>query len=194
MNVFRINDIGRLKDGIREEFSGVKSEHKFGVFSRFPGILDELEEAVLNVVDDCSCICPVIPEVAPKPSCVHKWRDCDYWYMEYAADVSTFRYKIFEPYVCIYCKERNDKQLQNGEEPITSERSANDIIQEFFEKFPALCHRAIVEDAVNDMIMVDREHLQMVDVLHGNAPIDDKITLRLTQGGKYERKRTGEDS
>lgn len=34
------------------------------------------------------------------------------------------------------------------------------------------------EYAVNDMIMVDREHLRMVDILRGNAPVDSKIVLK----------------
>ena len=179
MNELRITDINVLKLDIIRDFEAVKQRHKPGMFSKWPGILDGLLRDVLREVDCYTeAYSPVQPTPKKPPPCEHKWRDCEFWYMEFRADDSMFDYKIFEPYVCIYCKKRDDKLLQKGVELISPERSADDIIREFYDRFPALRPRAVVEDAVNDMIMVDREHLRMVDILHGNAPVDTKIILK----------------
>ena len=179
MDELRISEINALKTDIIRDFEAVKQRHKPGVFSKWPGILDGLLRDVLREVD-CyiEAYSPVQPTPKKPPPCEHKWRDCEFWYMEFRADDSMLGYKIFEPYVCIYCKKRDDKLLQKGVELISPERSADDIIREFYDRFPALRPRAVVEDAVNDMIMVDREHLRIVDILHGNAPIDSKIVLK----------------
>lgn len=179
MPELRISEINAMKSAIRQDFEAVIKQHKPGIFSKWPGILDGLLRDVLREVDCYTeAYSPVRQEPPKPPPCAHKWRDCEYWYMEYEWNASVFKYKIFEPYVCIYCKRRDDKALESGTEPITSSRSADDIIQWLYDRFPAIRPRAVVEDAVNDMIMVDREHLRMVDILHGNAPIDSKIVLK----------------
>lgn len=180
MPELRISEINAMKSAIRQDFEAVIKQHKPGIFSKWPGILDGLLRDVLREVDTYTTeiYSPVRQEPSTPPPCEHKWRDCEFWYMEFRADDSMFDYKIFEPYVCIYCKKRDDKLLQKGVELISPKRSADDIIREFYDRFPALRPRAVVEDAVNDMIMVDREHLRMVDILHGNAPIDSKIVLK----------------
>ena len=179
MDELRISEINALKTDIIRDFDAVKQRHKPGVFSKWPGILDGLLRDVLGEVDCYTEVYSPVRQEPPKPPpCAHKWRDCEYWYMEFKADDSVFDYKILEPYICIYCKKREDKALQKGTEIITKSRSADDIIRELYDKFPALRPRAVVADAVNDMLMVDREHLRMVDILHGNAPIDSKIVLK----------------
>jgi hypothetical protein len=179
MPELRISEINAMKSAIRQDFEAVIKQHKPSIFSKWPGILDELLGDVLREVDTYTVVYSTLRQEPHKPPpCEHKWRDCEFWYMEFQADDSMFAYKIFEPYICIYCKKREDKLLQKGVELISPERSADDIIREFYDKFPALRPRAVVEDAVNDIIMVDREHLRMVDILHGNAPIDTKIILK----------------
>jgi len=131
--------------------------------------------AMYTYVDNCEVV-----KVEPPP-CQHKWRDCEYWYLEYKASNEGFTYKIFEPYYCIHCGERNDIMLESGKELITQERPVEKLISEFLALYPQLRPRAVVEDIVNDAIKVDREYLKIYDRLHGdkcNAE-EQKIILKL---------------
>ena len=53
----------------------------------------------------------IIIQELPK-ECSHKWRDFP-WYMEYDYDTNTGSLKvgIYEPYVCIHCKKRENVTL-----------------------------------------------------------------------------------
>ena len=122
-------------------------------------------------------------EIKPPP-CQHKWRDCEYWYLEYEASNDGFTYKIFEPYYCVHCGERSDIMLESGKELITQERPVEKLISEFLALYPQLKPRAVVEDIVNDAIKVDREYLKIYDKLHGDKcdAEERKIVLKLNNG------------
>lgn len=110
--------------------------------------------------------------VSPLKKCQHKFQDFP-WYIEgeESNGISTgaqwYRLTIKEPYVCIYCGERQDKILWeitrygNHKEAVESLDSIN---KEFKDRIK---HRAIIEDMINDMKLVDPQYLQYYHMLQG---------------------------
>ena len=114
-------------------------------------------------------VAAVVPTEAPK--CSHKYQDFP-WYIEGTSnrdvyDRLYYTVKIIEPYVCIYCGARENKVLWNIQR-YGSEKEGQDIVNELREKFKDhVRHRAEVEDMINDMNMVDVEHLKYYHLLAG---------------------------
>ena len=112
------------------------------------------------------------PPLSPPKKCVHKFQDFP-WYIEgeESNGISTgaqwYRLTIKEPYVCIYCGERQDKILWeitrygNHKEAVQT----LDVVTEQFKD--RIKHRAIVEDMINDMKLVDPQYLQYYHMLQG---------------------------
>lgn len=111
--------------------------------------------------------------------CNHKYQDFP-WYIDASSGGNPngrqyYRIKIFEPYVCIYCGKRIDKELWNISR-YGSEREGDRIIDDLKEKFKGhIRHQAEVEDMINDMQLVDVEHLKYYHMLTGT---DDPSTSR----------------
>lgn len=118
-----------------------------------------------------------IEQVTPPKAkeCDHKYRDFP-WYIESKFTRSTTYYgarfdyniKIMEPYVCIHCKKRKDVLLQ--------EFSASGVSYETYENtFNQICNRykdhlkdkAVIEDMINDMQLVDQEYLKWYRIVKG---------------------------
>lgn len=103
-----------------------------------------------------------------KPSlkhCNHKWKDFK-WYIEatYYSCNNSFNIKIIEPYVCIYCKERKNVILKEHNSERCNQREANNIYNDWAKRYSGnLEDRAIIEDKINDMTLVDREYLELYD-------------------------------
>lgn len=122
---------------------------------------------------------PVSP---PPKKCNHKFQDFP-WYVEgeehgsnvYGFD-NWYHLTIKEPYVCIYCGERQDKVLWE----ITrygSHKEAVQALDDISEKFKDhIRHRAEIEDMINDMQLVDPQYLQYYHMLQGTK---DPSTSRL---------------
>lgn len=102
----------------------------------------------------------------PSPKhCAHKWKDFK-WYIEatYYSSDNSFNIKIIEPYVCIYCKERKNVILKEHNSVCCTEREANNIYNNWEKRYSGnLEDRAIIEDKINDMTLVDREYLELYD-------------------------------
>lgn len=102
-----------------------------------------------------------------KIPCKHKYRDFP-WYIKGIYDVNYHEYEIYikEPYVCVWCGERQDKVLQHIERRGTEEDCQNDI--EIFEKEYEgyIMSRAIIEDMINDMQLVDRDYLRALAIVN----------------------------
>ena len=101
----------------------------------------------------------------PSPKhCNHKWKDFK-WDIEatyYYSSDNSFNIKIIEPYVCIYCKERKNVILKEYNSACCTEREANNIYNNWEKRYSGnLEDRAIIEDKINDMILVDREYLEL---------------------------------
>ncbi len=67
------------------------------------------------------------------PPCRHRWKDFP-WYInaEYFSGVDRFEFRVYEPYVCIYCKERQDKLIFEFISSI-SKKEADKYIEDFEE-------------------------------------------------------------
>lgn len=105
--------------------------------------------------------------------CNHKFRDFN-WYMLYNYELETNKYeiKIYEPYVCILCKHREDKLLERitgfGSKELDKKRD------EMFHIYPKLKGISEVQDEINDMLMVDPYYLDAYYKLHPEMrPADD---------------------
>ena len=77
----------------------------------------------------------------------------------------TASYKIYEPYVCITCGQRQDKLLER-QDCINIDREGRekmfaDVQRQYAQYLQPI---AVVEDMINDVLLVkDRAHLEMVE-------------------------------
>lgn len=106
-------------------------------------------------------------EIYKPKTCQHKWRDFP-WFIEYGRRVNGYSYKyfvtVYEPYVCIYCKERKNVPLENFESSnYTSIETEKRRFENEYKDY--IKPRAVVEDMINDMQLVDRQWLKIVDKL-----------------------------
>lgn len=122
-----------------------------------------------------------------KPSaCNHKWKDFP-WYDVYGFDRSTGKYffMIMEPYVCIKCKKRQDKQLLKITTDSLEER--NRTLSEYKQKYKdKMLDLVEVEDMVQNEILVDREYLKLLEQFEN--PADRFSGLDLFDGKQEEKK------
>ena len=122
-----------------------------------------------------------IVEIQDKPpKCQHKYKDYD-WYLEYEVpnNKNIFKYRIFEPYVCLLCGDRKDVKLEEGIIPL-NERSYYDILETMRNSYPKIRSRADIEDEIQDDIHVDKEYLKWHEFLrNGGSVQDQKIELKL---------------
>lgn len=106
----------------------------------------------------------------PETLCNHKWKDFPP-YIEYSTDTMTVQ--IIEPYVCVYCKKRKDVFLINDSwknEHISLSRF-DQIVDGYYKTYKdIILPKGIVEDMVYDEMLVDRDHLRiMEDIRSGNG-------------------------
>lgn len=103
---------------------------------------------------------PVLTEPLP---CKHKYQDFP-WYlsMTYYSDSRRAFIRVYEPYVCIYCKKRINKCLEETEYGNVDyecvEALLNEKRKELGDKVKPQCE---IEDMVNDFQLVDREWLKL---------------------------------
>lgn len=104
----------------------------------------------------------------PARECEHHWLDFP-WYIHgnYDAPSKTQLTEIFEPYVCIHCKQRKDVLLLRQINSAQSFKEATDFYNDVLEEYEDhLEPRAIVEDKISDMQLVDRDYLKYYRMLH----------------------------
>ncbi|MBQ9613065.1 MAG: hypothetical protein IJV14_10865 [Lachnospiraceae bacterium] len=106
-----------------------------------------------------------------KPVCIHKWKDFPP-YLVYST--TNMLVQIIEPYVCVYCKERKDVYLLNEcwkGEGIYSYSHFQQVVKQYQDTYKDILRpRVIVEDMVHDEMLVDREHLRILeDIRSGNG-------------------------
>lgn len=106
------------------------------------------------------------PEIIEPPPCKHKWQDFP-WYTEYWWDDNgNYGIQIFEPYVCIYCKERKDIELLHEEYNNATAKGREKDIAEIEALYKDhLQPRAVVEDKIHDFQLVDRQWLEIAKAL-----------------------------
>lgn len=104
----------------------------------------------------------------PLPPCKHVWKDFP-WYIEgvYDLDYNAETITIYEPYVCVHCKERKDVILLKVNRYVENRKEGSKILGGYIDEFKSyLVSRPIVEDMINDFIYVDREKLELLENLY----------------------------
>ena len=97
-----------------------------------------------------------------KPAvCNHKWKDFP-WYALWGREDGRYYFKIFEPYVCIKCKERRDELLTRMNFEKSKDR--DEELKKLHEKYKGkILDLVEVEDMVKDEQLVDREYLKLLE-------------------------------
>lgn len=132
-------------------------------------------------------------QITTKTECEHKFQDFP-WYIESNIITGNYQnqnrltYRIIEPYVCIYCGKRQDVVLEQREISGYSKSSMQAILDKVQETYyERIKPKPIVEDMINDLKMVDVEHLKWYHYLAGtkdpstsrDSSINKKIKLKL---------------
>lgn len=104
-----------------------------------------------------------------KPAeCNHKWQDFQ-WILAASYNNRILRITIWEPYVCIYCKERKNVKIEDGYYENVTRKEAEDIVDDVKEKYQNYIEEeAIVEDKINDFQLVDRQWLEIAYALRNS--------------------------
>ena len=117
-------------------------------------------------------------------SCQHKFQDFP-WYIESNMSTGNYQiqnclvYKLIEPYVCIYCGERRDIILEQREIKGYSKSDMKKILDNLQETYSErIKPKPIIEDMINDLKLVDVEHLKWYHFLAGT---EDPSTSRPKQ-------------
>ena len=120
---------------------------------------------------------PVVSEPIP---CRHKWKDFK-WYIDvkrksemgYYTVMDCFTVDIYEPYVCVCCKERKDVKLSS--QTFLKVDAARKYFEDITKRYADhLGDKALIEDEINDMQLVDREYIEAYEKLlrmKNNPPI-----------------------
>lgn len=113
------------------------------------------------------------PEIPPIKNCDHKWTDIrdndgnELWYIDYGIENGTLKYKIVEPYICIHCKDRRDITLEEDTWIFHNFDQCIEKVEELYKQYPQIKARAVVEDAVNDFRLIDRDYLSIATTVMG---------------------------
>lgn len=119
------------------------------------------------------------PILINQSKCSHTWKDFP-WYMQsswtaYAnntlnpgiyTDIAKGRLvmSIFEPYICIHCKERKDIKLYESSHDNMTLGQASAYIRNEMEKFKDnIKPIPVVEDMIHDYVLVDQEKLKIAE-------------------------------
>lgn len=101
-----------------------------------------------------------------KGICAHKWKDFS-WYLatetQQKFGKKSYFLRVYEPYVCIHCKERHDELIFEREFS-----SANDLaicVETFQKKYSQIKPIIEVNDEIADFQFVDRHYLAIAGVL-----------------------------
>ena len=115
------------------------------------------------------------PPPSPPP-CNHKWKDFPWYINSTLFDNGKFLIEIIEPYVCIYCKKQKNIVLKKITRSNITRSGANEFICELEEKYKDyIKDKAIVNDMINDMILVDREYLRLYEEVVNNKRKDTDV-------------------
>jgi hypothetical protein len=111
---------------------------------------------------------PKVEEVKPqKPVCNHKYKDFPWFYKaRYNTSTKELIFKVWEPFVCIHCKERINRLLYERNSHYKTYEEADDYVTQFREKYAdRMEEEVVVEDMIADMQLVDRDYLLIAETL-----------------------------
>lgn len=109
-----------------------------------------------------------VEEVKPqKPVCNHKYKDFPWFYeARYNTSTRELTFKVWEPFVCIHCKERINRLLYERNSHYKSYEEADNYVTQFREKYAdRMEEEVVVEDMIADMQLVDRDYLLIAETL-----------------------------
>ena len=109
-----------------------------------------------------------VEEVKPqKPVCNHKYKYFPWFYeARYNTSTRELTFKVWEPFVCIHCKERINRLLYERNSHYKTYEEADDYVTQFREKYAdRMEEEVIVEDMIADMQLVDRDYLLIAETL-----------------------------
>ena len=109
-----------------------------------------------------------VEEVKPqKPVCNHKYKDFPWFYeARYNTSTRELTFKVWEPFVCIHCKERINRLLYERNSHYKTYEEADDYVTQFREKYAdRMEEEVVVEDMIADMQLVDRNYLLIAETL-----------------------------
>ena len=126
-----------------------------------------------------------------QPSCDHKWQNFD-WYLEWEKTsdgngLYIAKYSIIEPFVCIHCKERMNKVLESRRLSQCTSRQVEDFLEDIRKRYPQIRDRPLVEHAIADMQLVDREYLRIAHMVLGNTPTQGDVPVLSATGKSSEK-------
>lgn len=104
---------------------------------------------------------PPIEQVEKK--CEHKYQDFP-WFLNWEIEGGRYIIKVIEPYVCIYCGQRENKVLAGytGTGYQECPKLLNSLSSRFKDHIKS---QEEVEDMINDMVLVDPEYLKWYHLL-----------------------------
>ena len=109
-----------------------------------------------------------VEEVKPqKPVCNHKYKDFPWFYeARYNTSTRELTFKVWEPFVCIHCKERINRLLYERNSHYKTYEEADDYVTQFREKYAdRMEDEVVIEDMIADMQLVDRDYLLIAETL-----------------------------
>ena len=106
----------------------------------------------------------------PIRECKHKYKDFP-WYTngKYNYDTKVLDISVIEPYVCIHCGHRKDVVLDHFSRIFYDFAEAEKFYEDFQDSqyTDKMKPRAIVENMINDMVLVDQQYLDIYMNLYG---------------------------
>jgi hypothetical protein len=101
-----------------------------------------------------------------KITCNHKWKDFS-WYIIIQKEEKFlnkfYTVRVYEPYVCIHCKERRDEAI--FERIFQYNYEVENCVKNLQKKYPQIKPIIEVNDEIADFQLVDREYLAIAGVL-----------------------------
>jgi len=98
--------------------------------------------------------------------CNHKWKDFS-WYITIEKEGSFFKetyiVRVYEPYVCIHCKERRDEVI--FERIFKYDTDMRNCVKDLQERYSQIKPIIEVNDEIADFQFVDRHYLAIAGVL-----------------------------
>lgn len=113
-------------------------------------------------------------------NCNHKYKDFP-WYVTiesvYPNGYERYRVSILEPYVCIHCGNRINKELAHyGDYSlVSSAQECKDMVCKKFSKH--IMEEAVVEDMINDTILVDQQYLKYYELIKSGKIESPKLEI-----------------
>ena len=119
------------------------------------------------------------PKLIEPPPCKHKYQDFPmYVTSSYSGYDNRVTISVYEPYICIYCKDRKDVELERIVLTAISREKANMKTESKIKELGDRCKPVWeVEDMIHDFQLVDREWLELAKFVRTGQKSHENPTL-----------------